>query len=258
MYRKGYNSRRIRGKLIVCDYLSASVELEQHIPQTVSFSLAQLEEMIGSYSTLYVKPDIGSHGIGIFKLKRLTEGFELYKIVKKKQMMNQYETLTDVFDRINAASSAKLIIQRGVELDRVNGRPYDIRAMVQRKKGGIWTVTGFLVKVGAADKIVTNYHQGGTIYTMNKLGKLQGLSASQTQLRIQTLTLTALKIGRLLSEKQSGMHEMGIDFAYDVEQQLWVLEVNSNRPQFGPLKRLDRRAYDRMKRFAASYGRRSH
>lgn len=92
-------------------------------------------------------------------------------------------------------------------MDRVNGHPYDIRAMVQRKKGGIWTVTEFLIKVGAADKIVTNYHQGGTIYTMNQLGMLQDLSESQTQLRIQTLILTAFKISHLLSEKQSGMHE---------------------------------------------------
>ncbi|WP_141500250.1 YheC/YheD family protein [Paenibacillus luteus] len=52
-----------------------------------------------------------------------------------------------------------------------------------------------------------------------------------------------LAVSRTLSKKRSGMHEMGIDFAYDKKQQLWVLEVNSNHPQFHALKKLDLIAY---------------
>lgn len=255
MYKKRYASSNISGKLRVCRYLSANKQLKRHVPETVPFSLTNLEMMINRYDMLYVKPDIGSHGIGIFMLERVETGFELYEIVKKKQISNRYDSVSDVFDRLNAAKSAKLIIQKGISLDKVNGCPYDIRAMVQRKPGGSWVCTGFLVKVGARNKIVTNYYQGGAIYSMKKLGKAQGLSNAATAGRVRKMTQTALRISRTLSMKRSGMHEMGIDFAYDKQKQLWVLEVNSNHPQFHPLKQLDPNAYKKMKRFAASYGR---
>lgn len=207
------------------------------------------------YTTVYVKPNVGSMGIGIFKLNRVTSGYELYEIVGRKQICQEYSKLSDVYARLMAARSGRLIIQSGIELDRVNDRPYDIRVMVQRKPQGVWVCTGMMVKVGARDKIVTNYYQGGAIYTMQMLSKQQQLSESQTIDRIKVLTQTALRIAWALSKKQAGMHEMGIDFAYDKEQRLWVIEVNSNHPQFHPLKQLDRPAYNKMKRFAASYGR---
>ncbi|KRE29764.1 YheC/YheD family protein [Paenibacillus sp. Soil522] len=256
MLKKKYASRSIVGKQRVCKYLSANKTLKRHVPQTVSFSLDHLEMMINKYDMLYVKPDVGSHGIGIFKLKRSDSGYELFEVVKKKQISNHYHSISDVYDRLKKQKSAKLIIQKGISLDTVKGCPYDIRVMVQRKPGGSWVCTGFIVKVGARNKIVTNYYQGGTIHTMIQLGKMQGVSNAATAARVRKMTELALRISGALSKKRSGMHEMGIDFAYDKQNHLWLIEVNSNHPQFHPLKQLDRKAYNKMMHFAASYGRR--
>jgi glutathione synthase/RimK-type ligase-like ATP-grasp enzyme len=256
VYKKKYKSRNIRGKLRVCKYLAAQRNLKSYVPHTVSFSRDHLQTMLNRFATLYVKPDIGSLGMGIFKIISTEDGYELYEIVKKKQLRHSYETVSSLHDRIKKMKSSKLIIQQGISLDKVNGCPYDIRAMVQRKPRGSWVCTGFMVKVGARHKIVTNYHQGGDIYSMTKLGREQGISEAETASRVKQLTRVAMQISRTLSKKRSGMHELGIDFAYDKKQQLWVLEVNSNHPQFHPLKKLDPTAYQKMKRFAASYGRR--
>lgn len=256
MYKKGYASRNIRGKLLVCKYLSANRDLLPYVPKTVRYSRNNLQMMLERFDMVYVKPDVGSLGIGIFKLKRVESGFELYELIRKKQVRRTYESIDGLHKRLLREGGRKLIIQKGVYLDQVNECPYDIRAMVQRKPGGYWVCTGFMVKVGGRSKIVTNYYQGGKIYSMNRLGLEQGLSPEETAGRISRLTDAALRIARALSKKRAGMHELGIDFAYDKEQQLWVLEVNSNHPQFHPLKQLDRAAYDKMKRFAASYGRR--
>ncbi|WP_053372144.1 YheC/YheD family protein [Paenibacillus sp. FJAT-27812] len=256
MFKKNYASRNINGKLLVSEYLSANKKLEQYVPQTVSFSLEHLEMMFNHYDMVYVKPDIGSHGKGIIKIERADSGFELYEIVQKKQSRSFYKTIPEVYERLKKRKTCRLIVQKGISLDRVNNRPYDIRAMVQRKPGGSWVCTGLMVKVGARNKIVTNYYQGGAIYSMKKLGKRQGLSVGATEARVRTLSRVALQIASTLSQRRSGMHEIGVDFAYDKKQQLWVLEVNSNHPQFYPLKKLDPAAYRKMKRFAASYGRR--
>jgi glutathione synthase/RimK-type ligase-like ATP-grasp enzyme len=253
--KKGYASNAIRGKLRVCRYMSASQRLKALVPRTVAFSASNLEMMCSRYEAVYVKPDIGSLGKGISRVRRVDGGFELTRIVAKSQVQSHCATVYEAYRAIVQSKTSKLIIQKAVQLDLIGECPYDIRAMVQRKPGGAWTATGFMVKIGGKGKIVTNYHQGGDIWTLGELGRQQGLSKEQADRRIAVLSETALAIARTLAARRSGMYEMGIDFAYDRQQRLWVLEVNSNHPQFHPLRQLNPAVYRKMKRFAASYGR---
>lgn len=256
MYVKKYKSRSIYGKLKVCRYLQSHKSLKKHVPHTVSFSRKHMASMLAEHSAVYVKPDTGSQGMGIFKVaKAKGSGYTVKHIVKKQQLSRHLNSVKAVYDHISRKSERKLIIQKGIALDRVNGRAYDIRVMVQRKPGGSWTVNSCAVKVGAPKKIVTNYYQGGKLYTMERLGKEQRLSPKRTAKRISQLKSKSLKIAKHLSGKRKGMHELGIDFAYDKKQRLWVIEVNSNHPQFYPIKQLDPQAYKKMKEFARSYGR---
>lgn len=252
---KHYASRNMRGKLRVCNYLLGDAGLRKYVPRTLAFNRSNLAIMAGSYSSVYVKPDVGSLGIGICKVSQSGSGYELEAIEGKRQWRAFFETADGLYHRIVKLKRGKMIIQKGISLDRVKGRPYDIRVMVQRKPGGSWVCTGFMVKVGAANKIVTNYYQGGDISTLHDLHKKLGLASEERSRRERKLSDTALQIARLLSSKRSGMQEMGIDFAYDKSGRLWVLEVNSNHPQFHPLKKLDPKAYNKMKHYAASYGR---
>ncbi|GKU80376.1 YheC/YheD family protein [Paenibacillus sp. L3-i20] len=255
MAKKNYASRTIRGKLRVCNYLLGDSRVGKYVPRTVSFTQTNLKMMTNKFTSLYVKPDVGSLGIGICKINRINDSYLLQEVVGKRQVSRRYNRIASLYERLNRGKHNRLIIQQGVRLDKVNNRSYDIRVMVQRKPGGTWTCTGYMVKVGAANKIVTNYYQGGSIYTLNKLHKQLHLSHEDRERRRKKLTKAALKVAKVLSNQKEGMHEMGIDFAYDTEQRLWILEVNSNHPQFHPLKQLDRKAYNKMKQFAASYGR---
>ena len=253
---KRYASRRIRGKLKVCRYLEGSGATRPYVPDTMSFGLANLRRMVARHGAVYMKPDVGSLGIGIFKLINRESGdYMLVETSNKSQRVTRLDTLEAVHRHIAARKTGKLIIQQAILLSKVDGRPYDIRAMVQRKPGGEWTCTGFIVKVGGAGKIVTNYYQGGTIMTLRKLHKRLGLDKRESAVLEGHLRSVSLSIAKTLSARQAGMREMGIDFAIDRGGRLWVLEVNSNHPQFHPLKSLDRKAYDRMKEYAASYGR---
>lgn len=254
MSEKNYNSNNIRGKLKVCKYLNGKKDLKPYVPHTVSFNKTNLNKMTKNYSSLYIKPDVGSQGIGIYKVNREFYGFEL-KSTQKGQKSRYFNSESELFKHISAKVKKKMIIQKGIDLDHVNGRPYDIRAMVQRKPRESWVCTGFLVKVGASNRIVTNYFQGGEIYTIQRLLKEKEYPSWKRKSRIQKLKNIAVKVSRRLSVKRSGMHEMGIDFAYSKNQKLWILEVNSNHPEYHPLRKLDTAAYNRIRSFAKSYGR---
>ncbi|MDF2837433.1 MAG: hypothetical protein K0Q63_3073 [Paenibacillus sp.] len=255
MATRRYASSRIRGKLKVCRYLEDNGNTRRYVPDTVSFGLSNIRRMAERHGSLYIKPDVGSLGIGICKLKRSAAGYTLKEVANRSQSTRTFNTLEGAYRHIAARRSDKLIIQQGISLDKVDGKPYDIRVMVQRKPGGSWTCTGISVKVGRAGKIVTNYHQGGTVFTLRKLHDRLGLTPQEGALMEGQLRSAALSIAKTLSARKSGMREMGIDFARDRNGRIWVLEVNSNHPQFHPIKKVDRKAYDRMKEYAASYGR---
>ncbi|SFF40743.1 YheC/D like ATP-grasp [Paenibacillus algorifonticola] len=255
MYTKTYRSATIRGKLKVCRFLQNNASTKPLIPSTTSFTLSNLKMMAAAHHALYIKPNIGSLGVGVHKLEPINGSYELIYTKNKKQLSKIFSSLTDVYDNLKPARPSRFIIQQAISLDQVENRPYDIRAMVQRKPGGIWTFTGFLIKVGAKGKIVTNYHQGGEIWTMQKLLQRKGYEDTQRTELISHLTQRSLTVARALSKHKADMFEMSVDFAWDRNKHLWILEVNSNHPQFRPLKWIDRRAYNRILRFARSYGR---
>ncbi|WP_256762384.1 YheC/YheD family protein [Cohnella sp. WQ 127256] len=255
MFVKKYKSKTLRGKLRVNRYLSSTPQLKHIVPKTVAFSKNNLIKMARKYKSLYIKPDIGSHGKGIFKMRRASKGYEMYFIEHKKQKINLLPSVRSSHRFVVERKKGKMIIQRGIVLDKLSGQPYDIRAMVQRKRGGAWTCTGIMAKVGKGNKIVTNVYQGGKSILFKELLNQQGYSRNEREQITQSLTNKALAVARVLSSRKSGMHEMGIDFAYDRNKRLWILEVNSNHPQFYPFKKLDRSMYERMRSYAKGYGR---
>ncbi|MFB9327534.1 YheC/YheD family protein [Paenibacillus aurantiacus] len=255
MTRKTYNSATLRGKLRVCRYLSADDELRELVPRTVRFTRKGVLRMTERCTILYIKPDVGSLGMGIFKVSLHEGGCELLDTTRRKQSRRTFDSIEAAYGYMKAKSSGPMIVQAAIDLDTVEGSPYDLRVMVQRKPGGKWTCTGKFAKIGVKGKIVTNYAQGGRLVTLPELWRRKGLGEKEGIQRSELLESKALGIARLLSGKRAGMREMGVDFAFDRSGRLWVLEVNSNHPQFHPLRSIDRRAYYRMKRFAASYGR---
>lgn len=254
MYKKRYRSRSIQGKLRVCRYLSREPALRKLVPHTTSFTWNNLSMMMSKYHSVYIKYDVGSQGIGVNHLKQTADGYVLYSIAGRRQIEHRFSSLEDVYRHLKAKKK-RFIIQKTVSLDQVSGRPYDIRAMVQRKPGGAWTCTGYLVKVGSPDKIVNNYYQGGKIWTLEQLLRRKGMTEAGRSKRKAYLNRQAIAVSKALSRKRAGMHEMGIDFAFDLNQRLWILEVNSNHPQFYPLRKIDPAAYWRMRSYGKSYGR---
>jgi glutathione synthase/RimK-type ligase-like ATP-grasp enzyme len=255
MYTKRYKSAAIWGKLRVCRYLMGNDNLRAVVPHSVLLTPANLTMMTEAHEAVYVKPDIGSMGIGIHKLVRTADGFMLYSTQWRKQVKREAKDVREAYRLLRRRGAGRMLIQEAVAIDHIGDQPYDIRAMVQRRPDGPWTCTGFMAKIGGSGSIVTNYYQGGQIWTLERLHREKGYDADKSRMLTEQLTAKALETAHLLSGKKQGMREMGIDFAFDQNGGLWVLEVNSNHPQFHPLKKLDPLAYQRMMTFARSYGR---
>ncbi|MFB4162274.1 YheC/YheD family protein [Alteribacillus sp. JSM 102045] len=247
---KYYRPFHFGGKLGMYKTLSRNSTFKKYLPTTKNFTYKNLVKMTKKFPTLYVKPQRSSKGRGIYRIRRLKTKYECRSTKRTKTFKN----LSNLYKYIKSQSKKKRIIQQGIALEHVAGRPYDIRATVQRKLKGKWARTGINGRVGKKDKIVTNVSRGGQIYLMGELYNKLELSKSEQKKRDRELKSAALNIAEYLSSKNKNIHVLGIDFAYDKQGNLWVLEINS-RPQYRMLKKVDPSMYKRIRKYARSYRR---
>ena len=248
---KDYESASIRNKLLVHEILECNPDVRKHLLDTKPLTENSLINFISKYPLNYVKPAFGSRGIGIFQIRSSSDQYTVRTIKEKRT----FDDPKDVYMYIISSTNKSMIIQQGITLQRVVKRPYDIRVMVQRKPNRPWICTGLFCKVGKPDKIVTNVFQGGELWTTKKIFTKQALPKEIKYSRIRNLKTVSRKVAKTLSRHQSGMHQMGIDMAFDTDDKLWILEVNSHHPAFYPLKKLNKSMFNKMMRFAKSYGR---
>ncbi|SDK99141.1 YheC/YheD family protein [Paenibacillus jilunlii] len=260
--------RRISSKLTKTKVLARSQELRRHIPVTKKMNQSVLQEMLQKYQMVYVKPCCGSLGQGVMRVEK-TAGSSLRsknsgEHTPRVRMSYRYQAGTQIhkFSDFDTAYRAihretqgkSYLVQKGIRLLVHQGRPFDIRVMVQRNLKGQWEATGAAGRVAHPLKVVTNGSQGGTIYPV------EVLLTPYTSLKKRTALIAAMydigvKSARQLSTAYPGLQEIGVDLALDRHLKPWILEVNT-APDPCPFTKLkDRSMINRIVRYGKAYGR---
>ncbi|MDR6551118.1 YheC/YheD family protein [Paenibacillus qinlingensis] len=247
-----YKSSSIKSKWVKTKWLLQHYELRQYVPRTLLFTKTNLDTMIDSYKTVFLKPTGGSGGSNIIRIKRKTKGFQT-QLNRKK---NFYSTQKKLLTRLsNHAGKRSYLLQKGISLAKTKGRPFDIRVMVQKTNQGSWITTGLFTKIGRPGKVATNYNQGGTIGYFKSTMRGAGYSKADIQERETHLKQMGVTVGNTFDYHKRGFRELGLDVAIDSKGNPWILEVNT-RPQFYPLKNMsNRKLYQRMVNTGKQYGR---
>lgn len=164
--------------------------------------------------------------------------------------------------RIDALRGGKMyIVQRGIELARVNGRPIDIRVMMQRDKpGGKWLYSGMLAKIAGPGSVVTNtaLSRGTVMDVEPALVKALGWSKPRAARLVRQLETLGYTWARHFDTYQY-YRELGFDVAIDTNGRIWLLEQNTapshalfkrNQNNLAPYRRIQFRwgAFERERR----------
>lgn len=201
-------------------------KLKEYVPQTFKMSKATLLEALHAYHMVYVKPDAGSHGIGVIRVE-WKNGENLpfsYQAGLRSYKFSDYSSLYESLrKRINSKS---YLVQRGIHLLKYRDRPFDIRVMVQRNRKSRWETTGLIGRVAAPGKIVTNYHSGGMLVSAEKLLSSH-LSSENTNRYVRQLGELGRRVALQLAKVYPGLREIGLDIALDNKYRPWILEVNT-------------------------------
>jgi len=237
-----------RSKLKKHEAMARSSKLAAHLPDTRRRTRENFYALLETYGAVIVKPVGGWGGKGVISVVSKGGNEYVYQKGKKKIVIRGRDA---VYERVREKTKgAKTLVQRKISLATVDGKPFDLRVMVQRKKDSPWRVTGKLAKVAGSGYIVTNIRRsGGKVLPFDEAvrrSKIRHVSLRKLERRVDDVALTAAKqLGRSYR-----IDVCGLDIGLDARGKVWIIEPNFT-PDPGLFKKLkDRSMYRRI----LSYG----
>ncbi|MFM9282310.1 YheC/YheD family protein [Paenibacillus jiagnxiensis] len=256
--------QRVSSKWAKTIAMMPNLKLIPYIPDTRLYSHESLEEMLRAYKVVYVKPDSGTYGLGVMRaeIEQDPESSQENQASAGSPYSLRFGTTSCSYESLEKLHEAIMmqiarrtfIIQRGIHLLNYQGRAFDLRILTQKNLQGKWETTGFIGRVAAAGKIITNYHSGGTIAEFHTLLSCHSDRQETAQLE-RRLALLGERTGRQLEKSYPRLKEIGLDIGIDEQLHPWVLEVNTLPSLYVFGKLSDKNIYKRIRKYAVAYGR---
>lgn len=243
--------QRVHSKWAKTKVLLKSELLQPHIPITKLFNYENVDDMLHQYEMIYIKPDKGMFGNGVTRVERTSAGYRF----QRDRKIHNYSKFASLYQKLlKHKKNRKFIVQKGIYLLRHQKRRFDLRVMVQINARNEWETTGIIGRLSHPAKIVTNYHSGGTLYSIEKLMS-QHMSDSEIKSFKKTLRRLGVSISTQLQTAYPGLKEIGVDVAVDDQHHPWILEVNTMPDPFIFRKLSDKSVFRKVYQYACAYGR---
>ncbi|MFM1654550.1 YheC/YheD family protein [Brevibacillus sp. B_LB10_24] len=195
------------------------------LPPTRLFTKRHFFDFLARFSTVIIKPNTGKQGMGVIMVSALgKQRYSVHSGANRRILSGPGNAYRHVKMLVK---SRPCLIQRRIHLAEVNGRPFDVRVMVQRPVGSAWKVTGKLAKVAGPGFIITN--------TARSRGKVLPIHAAIQNSSLKTLSpaLLAKKINRIslrsaakLQSSYRWISIVGMDVGVDKQGNVWIIEAN--------------------------------
>ncbi|MED4781370.1 YheC/YheD family protein [Brevibacillus choshinensis] len=235
---------RSETKLTKYYVLRASSPLVGALPHTRPFSKRSLYAFLDRYRKVIAKPASGSGGAGVIMIS--SRGKSSYR-VQRGATRRTTRGKKDTYWYLRRNIRTRYLVQRGISLARINGRPFDVRVMVQRRSGSHWVVTGMLAKVAGKGYIITNVKRsGGRVLPLSTAIRRASIRRSSTDAIIARLHRIALLAANRLATYYTHQRVFGLDMGIDANGRVWIIEANL-RPDISLfLKLSDKQMYRKI------------
>ncbi|WAH38474.1 YheC/YheD family protein [Alicyclobacillus dauci] len=216
------------GKWLLYQFFHKDPQIAKYLPVTRKYTHENFAEMLSKFRMVYVKPVAGSMGKGIMKV--WLDGQNRIVVKKTIERQHTFANKEQAMRYIDTLRQGKMyIVQQGIHMATVGGRPLDIRVMMQREKpGGKWLFSGMLAKIAGGNSIVTNTALSrGRVMDVDKALKealhWSNDRVSQTITKLQQLGLYWAKH----FDSYQLYRELGFDVAVDRNGRIWLIEQNT-------------------------------
>lgn len=219
--------------------------LQQHLPQTLPFTPERLWQYTEYYSRVLLKPSGGGGGAGIIQVaKRGNEQYQIHAGKVRQIITGREQTV----HALRALFRPKMyLLQPYLSLGRIEGRPFDVRIMLQRKsRHDPWVITGWLAKLAGPGFIVTNIQRSrGKVLPLETAIRRSNIAAPPQLLDV--MRHVSMGVANCLGQAYPTLREIGLDMGIDTQGKPWIIEANF-RPSLSLFRQLPNRAfYKRIK-----------
>ncbi|MFF2018826.1 YheC/YheD family protein [Paenibacillus sp. NPDC058177] len=217
--------RQLASKWLKTEALLSDSRVAGYIPRTQQYSDAALLNMLGRYGNVVIKPVVGGGGYGVIKVFRDRRGYG-FTYMSKTRIYRDFYAMGNALNRVRVRR--RYLIQQGISLARIAGRPIDYRVKVV-KNGEHWEFRSMVGRLARPGLFVTNLCKGGTMLSCREglRRSLPRVKSSAKRAEMRRLTLICIE---LMERRFPGIGELGFDYAVDYSGKIWILEVNT-RPQ---------------------------
>ncbi|GIO09887.1 hypothetical protein J31TS6_59150 [Brevibacillus reuszeri] len=210
-----------RDKWIQYRILNDTSSLAARFPKTRLLNPNGLAKLLFRYQSLVLKPRDGRFGRDILFITR--NGANSYRIHNEKKTVTMKDTEQLLKWIGKKTRGRRYIVQRHLQLAQIQHKPFDIRIMVQRRKGAssTWKVTGSYAKVAVKGYLITNVPSH--IIPVPEALKLARIEDRSLIVKIKQIALLAAE---RLRERYPKLRQVGFDIGIDRNRRIWIIEGN--------------------------------
>lgn len=217
--------RQLASKWLKTKALLSDPSIARYIPLTRKLTDTNLRMMLHRFGMVVVKPVVGGGGYGVIRISSGAGGYKLTHHSKTLSFMS-FENMMMTFRKIKAPRS--YLIQQGIRLATINGRPIDYRVKVV-KSGGDWVYRSMVGRLARRGLFITNLCKGGTLLSCRE-GLRRSLPNQSAKAKRQEMRQITKVCTTIMERHFPGISELGFDYGVNVKGRIWIFEVNT-RPQ---------------------------
>ncbi|WP_052807275.1 YheC/YheD family endospore coat-associated protein [Risungbinella massiliensis] len=221
--------RPLGGKIQTYEILKQNEIIAPHLPETVLYqSPKDVFAMLTKHETALIKPNGGSHGIGVVGITPKEKGYILRgRTEANKPFHQELTSATQLAKWLEKfVGQTRYIVQPFLSLSTTEGIPFDLRILLQKNERRLWEQTGLAIRRGKSTSITSNLHGGGDA---EKVGPFieKHFPPFQVDQIWHQIDLLSFHVPMYIEENHGSLVELGLDLGIDQSGKVWILELNS-------------------------------
>lgn len=230
-----YNPHYLNKALLV-RALGRHPELSRHLPETMLFrDGGGLQRFLQRHRRIYLKAVGGSLGNDIMQLSYNERGTLLlrYNAGPTRTRTARFDSWGRLLEQIaQLMRGRKFVMQQAIRLALADGRPFDLRLLVQKHPSGRWNFTGGAARVAGPGQITTHVPRGGRRLAMDEALHKGFGEAAAAPLSAHVASLATKAASAMEQALRREFIEMSLDVGVDVHGHAWIFELNAKPLHF--------------------------
>ena len=205
-------------------------EVEKYVPESYMSPNAKLiKDMMEKHRFVYLKPNSGSLGNGIYRLTYHSGRgyFARFRHNGKNILLrfHKFEGLMSLL-RTQLGGMRNYVVQQGIRLIDLDNLPIDFRFHLNKNGKNQWIVSGIGAKKAGRGSVTTHVKNGGVILTPEEV--LEKIYGTRAETILSNLKAAATKLAEGIERNYAyRLGELGLDIGLDTNESIWMFEANA-------------------------------